>query len=192
VTQRLHHTLIRLLLAMLMLTWAFVPAAQAAEGVDITQARIEHSDEGYRLSASFSFDLTHGLEDAVTHGVPLYFTTDVEITRPRWYWFDERAINTSQTLRISYDPLTRQFHAAVKGHLGQTFSTLDEALAVVRRPGRWVVAERGAFKPGETYTVSIRMRLDVALLSKPFQVHALNNSDWRLSSDWKTFTFKAE
>jgi hypothetical protein len=36
------------------------------------------------------------------------------------------------------------------------------------------------------------MRLDVALLSKPFQVHALNNSDWRLSSDWKTFTYKAE
>jgi hypothetical protein len=176
----------------MMLTWAVVPAAHAAEGVDITQARIELTDEGYKLSASYAFDLTHSLEDAITHGVPLFFTTDVEITRPRWYWFDERAVNTSQTIRVSYDPLTRKFHASVKGHLGQTYDTLDEALGVVRRPGRWVVAERGALKSGENYNVAVRMRLDVALLSKPFQVHALNNSDWRLSSDWKTFTYKAE
>jgi len=174
-----------------MLTSDLAPT-QAAEGVDITQARIEHSEDGYKLSAAFSFELTHGLEDAVTHGVPLFFTTDLEITRPRWYWFDERAVNTSETIRISYDPLTRKFHAAVKGHLGQTFDTLDEALSVVRRPARWIVAERGAFKSGENYHAAVRMRLDVALLSKPFQVHALNNSDWRLSSDWKTFTFRAE
>ena len=175
-----------------MLTWAVVPTARAAEGVDITQARIESTDEGYKLSASFAFDLTRGLEEAITHGVPLFFTTDVEITRPRWYWFDERAMNTSQTIRISYDPLTRKYHAAIKGHLGQTFDMLDEALAVVKRPGRWVVADRGVLKPGETYNVAVRMRLNDALLSKPFQVHALSNSDWRLSSDWKTFTFKAE
>ncbi|HYD78979.1 MAG TPA: DUF4390 domain-containing protein [Paucimonas sp.] len=175
-----------------MLTWILAPAAQAAEGVDITQANIEHTDEGYRLSVAFSFDLTRGLEEAVTHGVPLVFTTDIEITRPRWYWFDERAVNTSQSIRISYDPLTRRYHAARKGHLGQSFSTLDDALATVRRPGRLLVGERGTFKPGENYTVSVRMRLDVAQLSKPFQVHALNSSDWRLSSDWKTFNFRAE
>ncbi|EGF33831.1 hypothetical protein IMCC9480_1672, partial [Oxalobacteraceae bacterium IMCC9480] len=37
-----------------------------------------------------------------------------------------------------------------------------------------------------------RMRLDVAQLAKPFQVNAINNADWRLSSDWKTFLYKAE
>jgi hypothetical protein len=36
------------------------------------------------------------------------------------------------------------------------------------------------------------MRLDVAQLPKPFQVNALNNSDWRLSSDWIEFTYKPE
>lgn len=177
---------------MSLLAWVLPPAARAAEGVEIAQARVEPSEDGYRLAASFSFELTRSLEDAVTHGVPLYFTTDVEITRPRWYWFDERAVNASHTVRISYDPLTRQYHASIKGRLGQTFATLDDALSTVRRPGRWLIAERGAFKPGETYTVALRMRLDLAQLSKPFQVHAINNSDWRLSSDWKTFTFRAE
>jgi hypothetical protein len=122
----------------------------------------------------------------------LYFTTDVEITRPRWYWFDEKAIVESQTVRISYNVLTRQYRAAITGSLQQNFNTLDDALTMVRRPSRWLVAGKGALKAGQTYQVAVRMRLDVAQLPKPFQVHALNSSDWRLSSDWKYFSFKAD
>jgi hypothetical protein len=181
----------------LLLATSFMMATVAspsayADGVDITHAHLESSDEGYRLSAAFAFDLNHGLEDAINRGVPLYFTTDVELTRPRWYWFDEKTISTSQTIRISYNVLTRQYHAAIIGSLQQSFATLDDALSMVRRPGRWVVAEKGQLKIGQTYNVAVRMRLDLALLPKPFQVHALNNSDWRLSSDWKFFSFKAE
>jgi hypothetical protein len=165
---------------------------RAADGIEIDQAHLEDTDEGYKLVANFSFELNRGLEDAITHGVPLYFTTEVMLMRPRWYWFDEKAVNTSQTTRISYNVLTRQYTAAVRGSLQQNFSTLQEALALVRRPNRWLVAEHGDLSRGATYKVSVRMRLDVAQLSKPFQVNALNNSDWRLASDWKTFTFKPE
>lgn len=164
----------------------------AAEGIDIAQAHLETADEGYRLSASFSFELNRSLEDALTRGIPLYFTMDIELTRPRWYWFDEKTINASQTIRISYNVLTRQYHAAITGRLQQNFNTLEDALSLVRRPNRWVVAEKGMLKLGETYTVAVRMGLDVAQLPKPFQVNALNNSDWRFSSDWKRFNFKAE
>lgn len=191
VTQRFFHFLTCWLLAMSMLTFASLPA-RAAEGIEIAQAHLENSEEGYKLSATFVFDLNRGLEDVIARGVPLYFTTDVELTRPRWYWFDEKTISASQTIRISYNVLTRQYHAAIIGRLQQSFNTLEDALSMVRRPSRWVVAERGALKSGETYHVAVRMRLDLAQLPKTFQVHALNNSDWRLSSDWKFFTFKAE
>jgi hypothetical protein len=194
VTQRFLHFLICWLLAtssILTLTLGS-SSARAADGVDIVQAHLEPSEEGYKLSATFSFDLNRGLEDVITRGVPLYFTTEVELTRPRWYWFDERALNASQTVRISYNVLTRQYHAAITGRLQQSFNTLDDALSLVRRPSRWVVAERGMLKVGDTYNVAVRMRLDLAQLPKPFQIHALNNSDWRLSSDWKYFQFKAE
>jgi hypothetical protein len=191
VTQRIHDFLTRGLLAMLMLMLASMPV-RAADGIDIVQAHLENSEDGYRLSATFAFDLNRGLEDVITRGVPLYFTTDVEMTRPRWYWFDERAIIASQTVRISYNVLTRQYHAAIVGRLQQSFNTLDDAMSMVRRPSRWIVAERGALKPGQTYNVAVRMQLDVAQLPKPFQVHAMNSSDWRLSSDWKYFSYKAE
>jgi hypothetical protein len=164
----------------------------AADGIDIVQTHIEDSTEGYRLSATFDFDLNRGLEDALNRGIPLYFTTEVEIKRPRWYWFDAKEITESQTIRISYNVLTRQYHAAISGRLQLSFSTLDDALSLVRRPNRWVIADRNELKLGQVYDVSVRMQLDVAQLPKPFQVHALNSSDWRLSTDWEHFTYKAE
>lgn len=167
-------------------------SAQAADGVDITQAHLENTDDGIKLSASFAFDLNHGLEDAINHGLPLYFTTEVELRRPRWYWFDEQSISAAETVRLSFNVLTRQYHAAILGRLQQSFSTLDDALSLVRRPSRWVIADKGALKSGATYRVAVRMHLDVAQLAKPFQVNAINDSDWRLSSDWKTFAFKVE
>ncbi|WP_343584022.1 DUF4390 domain-containing protein [Herbaspirillum sp.] len=177
-------------LAALLLLAAGAPA-RAAE-ITIAQAAIEPSDEGYRLSATYSFELNRGLEDALTRGVPLYFTTEVQMTRRRWYWFDETSVSATRTVRISYNVLTRQYHTAISGQLQQSFSNLEDAMALIRRPPRWIIADNNTLKPGDAYTVGMRMRLDVAQLPKPFQVNALNNSDWRLSSDWIEFTYKPE
>ena len=188
----LENVLLKLLFAFMMAVSFGTVTAYAADGADMTRARIETSDDGYRLSAAFSFELNRGLEDAINRGVPLYFTTEVELTRPRWYWFDEKAINAAQTIRISYNVLTRRYQAAINGSLQQSFDSLDDALSLIRRPSRWIIADKGALQVGEIYRVAVRMGLDLAQLPKPFQVNALNNSDWRLSSDWKTFNYKAE
>jgi len=167
------------------------PSAHA-EGVEIVQAHLEQSDDGYKLSSTFAFDLNHGLEDVINKGVALFFTTEIELKRPRWYWFDDTAVTESQTVRVQFNVLTRQYHVSINDRPQQRFSTLEDALSLVRRPSRWVVADIGKLKIGVTYNVAVRMKLDLAELPKPFQVHALNSSDWRLSSDWKYFTYKAD
>lgn len=179
-----------LVLALVLLCAGSAPA-RAAE-ITISQASIEAGDEGYRLSLAYSFELNRGLEDALSRGVPLYFTTEVQMTRRRWYWFDETSVSASRTVRLSYNVLTRQYHAAISGQLQQSFPSLEDAMALIRRPPRWTIADSGSLKSGDTYSVGVRMRLDVAQLPKPFQVNALNNSDWRLSSDWIEFTYKPE
>jgi hypothetical protein len=88
--------------------------------------------------------------------------------------------------------LTRQYHVTIIGSVQQTFSTLDDALFLIRRPSRWLVAPRAALKTGELYNVALVMGMDRDYLPKPIQVNAFNNSDWRLSSDKKTFIYKAE
>lgn len=172
---------------------ALASTASLAADVDIAEAHLEYTDEGYRLAAAFNFQLNSSLESAIARGIPLYFTTEVAIRRPRWYWLDERAASATQTIRISYNVLTRQYRAAINGsNLQQSFDSLEDAMSLVRRPGRWLVAPPDALKPGETYMVALRMELDVAQLPKPFQVHSLNSSDWRLSSDWRYFTYRAD
>lgn len=182
-----------LLCSLLLLLSCVLPLSAAhAEGVEVRDVHLESTEEGYRLSAAYDLELNRGLEDALARGIPLYFTTEVEIIRPRWLWFDAKEITRTQTVRISYNVLTRQYYAAMTGRIHQSFASLDDALSTVRRPNRWLVADRNTLKPGETYEVAVRMQLDVAQLPKPFQVHAMNSSDWRLSSDWQRFTFKAE
>ena len=167
------------------------PAAHA-NTIDINMAQIESSDEGYRLAASCSFELSHDLENIITRGIPLYFVTEVDISRPRWYWFDEKAINATQSVRISYNVLTRQYRASINGSFAQNYKDLDEALSLVRRPSRWIVAEKSALTGGAVYNVAIQTRLDISQLPKPFQFNTLNNGDWRLASEWKKLTFKAD
>lgn len=181
----------RLLACQLLLAFACA-SAQAADGIEITRASIEASDDGYRLSAAYSFELTAGQQQAVQHGMSLYFTTEIELTRPRWYWTDDRAISSKRTVRLYYDVLTRVYHVSSPGSLQQPFDTLDEALFFIRRPNRWLIGPKGALKTGETYNVSLRMYMDREYLQKPLQVEAFNNSDWRLTSHKKTFTYRAE
>ncbi|HZG19941.1 MAG TPA: DUF4390 domain-containing protein [Herbaspirillum sp.] len=186
---RLLRALLQWLLVLLL---AFSSVSARAAEITVSQASIEASDEGYRLSVSYDFDLNRGLEDALSRGVPLYFTTEVQLTRRRWYWFDETSVSATRTVRLSYNVLTRQYHTAISGQLQQSFSNLDDAMTLIRRPPRWIIADNNTLKAGDAYQVGLRMRLDVAQLPKPFQVNALNNSDWRLSSDWIEFTYKPE
>ena len=186
--RRVTHYLVLSLLSCL-LCWQSVASAG---NIDIAYARIEQSEDGYRLAASFKFELSRELENIITNGIPLYFVTEVEITRPRWYWLDEKTITSEQSVRISYNVITRQYRASVNGSFAQNYKNLDEALSLVRAPSRWLVADKSALDYGDTYNVAVRVFLDTDQLPKPFQFNALNNSDWRLSSDWKRMTFRVD
>lgn len=181
----------RLLACQLLLVFACA-TAQAADGIVITRGQIDTTEEGYRLDAAYSFDLNRDLEDALQHGVKLYFTTEIELTRPRWWWRDDRAVAAKRTVSISYDVLLRQYYVSMGGSVQQTYQTLDEAMFQVRRPGRWLFAPKGALKHGETYEVELRMYMNRDLLQKPLQITAISNSDWQLASNRKTFNYRAE
>ncbi len=182
-----------LLVFWLCLLTALVPAqAQAAEGIELVDASLEATDDGFRLASSFSVELTRSVEDALSRGVPLYFTLQVEISRARWYWFDEVAAKATRRIRLSYNVLTQQYRASIDGSLHRNFNRLDDMLALLRRPGRWLVAEPGSLARGANYTVALQLALDVSELPKPIQVSAMGSDEWRMSSGWHKFTYRAE
>ena len=162
----------------------------SAEGIKIKSFELERSDNDWLLSATFQIELSPGLEDAVQKGVVLYFQTEFDLTRSRWYWFDEKPALLQRQTRLSYQPLTQQYRIASEGF---TFSakSMSEALQAVGSIGGWRVMEDSQLDPGKSYTASMRMSLDLSKLPKPFQVNALNNRDWNVSSDWYRFPFSS-
>jgi hypothetical protein len=164
-----------------------VQAAQ--DRIEIVQAAFESRDDGYYFDGDFEFDLKPRIADALDRGLTIYFVVEAELTRSRWYWFDEKAVNATLNYRLSYHALTRQYRLST-GNLQLGFATLPEALGVLTHVRDWKVAERDSLKPGLTYLAAVRMRLDTAQLPKPFQINALTSRDWTLESDWKRFAFE--
>jgi hypothetical protein len=75
--------------------------------------------------------------------------------------------------------------------LQQSFPSLEEALNVLKHVRRWLVVERTESFAEADYEASVRMRLDPALLPKPFQLSALTSRELQLESPWKRFTVRS-
>ena len=158
--------------------------------IEVRDARLHAVEDGLVLDGDFSFELTPRLAEVVSNGVPLYFRVDFELTRRRWYWFDETTATRRLQLRLSYHALSRQYRLST-GLLQQSFATLDEALNVLKRIRNWLVVDRTVSFSDADYEAAVRMRLDTTLLPKPFQLSALTSRELQLESPWKRFTVRS-
>jgi hypothetical protein len=163
--------------------------AASADDIELLEARLEQTEEGVALNADFVFDFNARLEQAVTNGVPLYFVVEFELTQPRWYWFDEKTATRRRQTRLSYHALSRHYRLST-GLLQQNYASLGEALAVLRRVRNWLVLDRSTPLSEANYQAALRMRLDLSLLPKPFQVNALTSREWHLESEWRRFSWR--
>lgn len=180
-------------IALLTATLAILATAVAparADGIEVRDARLRATEEGLALDAEFEFELTPRLADVVTNGVPLYFSVEFEMTRRRWYWFDEKPVSRRLQLRLSYHALSRHYRLST-GLLQQNFPNLGEALNVLKRVRNWLVADRTMGFSDTDYEAALRMRLDTSLLPKPFQLSALTSRELQLESPWERFTVRS-
>jgi len=160
-----------------------------ANEVEVRAAGLEAVEDGLVLNADFAFELSQRLEEIVANGVPLYFRVEFELTRPRWYWLDEKAASRVLQLRLSYHALSRHYRLS-SGPLQQNFATLGEALNVLKRVRNWLVLDRTATFSDADYEAAVRLRLDAGMLPRPFQLSALTSRELQLESAWKRFTVR--
>jgi hypothetical protein len=165
---------------------AQTPPAPAA---DITQLRVERTEDGVLLSATLRFDLPPVVEDALGKGIPMFFVAEATLLRDRWYWYDKQVVTAQRHMRLSFQPLTRRWRLQVSAApvggsglaLGQNFDTREEALAAIQRISHWKIAEAADIDPDARHNVDFRFRLDVSQLPRPFQIGAVGQADWNIS-----------
>lgn len=176
----------RLFCALLLVICA---AAALAGSIEPKQGVLATAEDGSTvLNAEFAIDLGPRLEEAVARGVPLYFTLEFELTRPRWWWSNENMVTRTTQYRLSYTALTRQYRLTT-GNLHRNFTSLDEALRVLSRFAGLQVADKGVLKLGESYDAALRLSLDRNLLPKPLQVDAIANRDWQVETRVLRWTY---
>jgi hypothetical protein len=168
----------------------FAVCVARADGIVAESAQLVTDGGGYSLDADFEVSLSQPLESAVNKGLVLYFTADFELTHSRWYWFDQTVVRRGKTFRLSYHALTRRYRLS-SGALHQSFHALNDALRVLSRVRRWRVIEKGDIDSEVDYMASARLRLDPSQMAKTFQVSALSNRDFRLSSGWLVWNFSS-
>ena len=182
-TKLLNGLLCSALLALLFITTAY------AEGISVNKAEARLSEDGYQLSASYDINLTFAAQHALERGVPLYFVGEFLLTRSRWYWLDEEIFQGEQTIKISYNVLTRQYRIS-RGALFQNFASLEDALNILSRQNSTIIPAE-LVKKDSSYIAAARLRLDIAQLPKLLQVNALTGKDWTLNSDWYRWAINA-
>ena len=169
--------------------------AQASPNEDngaVATVTVQHgSDPGTFVDAQFAFAMPPSLRSAIDHGVALYFRIEVQIRRSRWYWFDKDLLDRTIEYRLSYSPLTRQYHLS-RGGLALPFDTLDQAVATMRRVTHWRVGGADLLDDSVLHVrARIRMMLDTSMLPKPFQVDAITDHDWGWTSGWEACALSA-
>ncbi|MDO8812051.1 MAG: DUF4390 domain-containing protein [Gallionella sp.] len=164
-----------------LLAWLFFATAHA-EGISVNKAEARLGEDGYQLSASYDINLPVVTQQALSRGIPLYFVGEFSLTRSRWYWLDEEIFQGEQTVKLSYNMLTRQYRIS-RGALFQNFASYEDALNILARQSSATIPADTMKKEG-SYIAAVRLRLDTAQLPKLLQVNALAGKDWALSSDW--------
>ena len=159
-----------------------------ADEIKFKKITLAPSDKVWLLSAEINLELSPALEQLVKKGVTLHFVTEFQLTKGRWYWFDEKIVDVQRTSKISYQALTDQYRVTL-GSVTITAANLKQAMGAVSSIDDWAVIEQPMVNPNQTYVAAIRMKLDTNQLAKPFQVNAINSKAWNLQSEWSRFEF---
>ncbi len=164
--------------------------APAGDKSLVRQAAIQMTQQGYVLDADINLVLNSTLEDALSKGINLYFLIELEVSRPRDYWFDETIAEPERKLRIYYHLLLRRYVVEI-GYTTRTTATLGEALAMLGQVEGWQVLDRGALKAGRHYDARLRLRLDPTQLPKPLALGGGGGEKWEIATPWYHWSFDA-
>ena len=111
----------------------FCLPAQAVVPPDITEMRLDHTDEGLFLSAALRFDLPTLAEDALQKGIPIYFITEADVLAAmqriaRWKIAEPETIdpqaryNVQLRFRLDLSQLPRPLQIGAMGRSGWNLS----------------------------------------------------------------------
>lgn len=148
-------------------------------------------DDVYRLNARVDLELSAVLLDALSNGVDLYVDIDIEIIRRNTWWFDSEVAQLSQRAVLSYYALSRSYVVRnLNTGIQTTYPSLYSALHAIGEVRDLPLLDNSLLDSGEDYFARLRTRIAIEELPLPLRAQAYLSADWRLSSEWYTWSLR--
>jgi len=162
-----------------------------ADGFQVIELKAEVKESAYQLQAQIDYQLSEEAQEALVNGVPLTLEVHLQLRRAgAWVW---EADILDQRLRyeIRFQALGEVYQVTnLQSDSKQNFSTQAAALKALGNLSGIPLVLQQQLTKGETYTLSMRAKLDMEALPLPLRPFAYLDSDWRLESEWKEWHLK--
>jgi len=170
-------------LFMVLLLLSQSQAAHAAK-FTINSANTTLNEKVYTFNAHINYEFSNGVLEALTNGIPIFITMEIEVYRERW-WRNKNIASLKQTYMLLHHALTEKF---VLNNLNsgsqENYSTLDSALVALGDVNNLPLIDLKLLEKNSSHLVKLRTFLDLESLPGPIRPLAYLSPEWRLESDW--------
>ena len=155
---------------------------------EIRSAYVERTERVYELNATLDLELPEGARAAVTQGVPLTLTIEIEVRRQRRFWLDEGVATLEQHYELVHHALSERYLVRnVNSGEQRSFATFDAALDALRVIGDLPILDQSLVRPNVRHEISVRASLDVRTMPDTLRFILFWTDDWRQRTDWYTW-----
>lgn len=165
-----------------------VPGFGVAEGQDgfsVTQVQTELQDKVYHLSARMDYEFSQDVLDAIQSGVPMIVVMDIQLIRPRSYWWDKEIATLKQRFQLHYHALAEQYIVKNLNSGAQfTAPTLNTALFYLKDIKNLPLIDMQLLEESKKYLIRFKVSLEFDSLPAPLKFSAYTSRSWWLGSEW--------
>ncbi len=168
----------------LILLWLFSASAHSDE-FKITQLGTRLVEGSYLMDAEIEYRFSDKAIEALENGVSLTLEVHVQLREEgAWVWQAD-LLDVRLRYRIRYQALASLYQVLdLQSKSKQNFATLRAALDALGKIEGLPVVRQDQLKPGESYQLSLRSKLDIEQLPLPLRPMAYITPAWNLESEW--------
>lgn len=163
--------------------------AYAEEPFSVKNIATHLHNHVYLLDADIDFRFSDEALKALDSGVPLTIRLEIGVERNRTYWLNEDIAELEQRYQIFYHALSGQFLVQNQNSSAtRIYPSLKATLDGLGRVRDLPLLDEKLIDPEEKYQLELRVRLDIEALPAPLRPFAYVSDEWRLTSDWYTWS----
>lgn len=184
--------LLKIVVVWFVLFSAQVLAEESEEsGFKIKNAQTRLVDKVYVLQASIDYEFSASVMEAIESGVPMVIVLEIELDRPRRFWWDKEVASLKQRFHLHYHALANQYVVKnLNSGLQTTAPTLHSALYDLRDIKELPLIDRQLLEPGQNYEILLKVSIEFDSLPVPLKLKAYTSRKWWLGSTWFSVELK--